>query len=103
MFTGRLKEEIPKTLVCFVYILSDFHFYYCISKKLLCDALTVSGARLTELDLSDNAIGPMAVPGIKDFLAGETAFALQTLKLNNCGLGIAGKVFFKVGKWLIFA
>lgn len=45
-----------------------------------------------ELDLSDNAIGPMAVSGIKDFLAGETAFALQILKLNNCGLGIAGKV-----------
>jgi Ran GTPase-activating protein (RanGAP) involved in mRNA processing and transport len=74
MFTGRLKEEIPKTL------------------KYLCDAMTISGARLAELDLSDNAIGPMAVPGIKDFLAGETAFGLRTLKLNNCGLGIAGKV-----------
>ncbi|KAI3420455.1 hypothetical protein GPALN_003752 [Globodera pallida] len=73
LFTGRLKEEIPRTL------------------KTLCDAMTLSGARLTELDLSDNAIGPMAVPGIKDFLAGEAAFALQTLKLNNCGLGIAGE------------
>ncbi|KAL3090646.1 hypothetical protein niasHT_023491 [Heterodera trifolii] len=73
MFTGRLKEEIPRTL------------------KTLCDAMILSGARLTELDLSDNAIGPMAVPGIKEFLAGEAAFALQTLKLNNCGLGIAGK------------
>uniref|UniRef100_A0A914H7C9 Ran GTPase-activating protein n=1 Tax=Globodera rostochiensis TaxID=31243 RepID=A0A914H7C9_GLORO len=72
LFTGRFKEEIPRTL------------------KTLCDAMTLSGARLTELDLSDNAIGPMAVPGIKDFLAGEAAFALQTLKLNNCGLGIAG-------------
>ena len=57
-----------------------------------------SGARLTELDLSDNAIGPMAMPGIKDFLAGS-AFWLHTLKLNNCGLGIAGKVsFFKVNQ-----
>uniref|UniRef100_A0A914H6M6 Ran GTPase-activating protein 1 n=1 Tax=Globodera rostochiensis TaxID=31243 RepID=A0A914H6M6_GLORO len=74
LFTGRFKEEIPRTL------------------KTLCDAMTLSGARLTELDLSDNAIGPMAVPGIKDFLAGEAAFALQTLKLNNCGLGIAGTV-----------
>lgn len=73
MFTGRLKEEIPKTL------------------KYLCDALMLSGARLIELDLSDNAIGPMAVSGIKDFLSGESAFGLKTLKLNNCGLGIAGK------------
>jgi Ran GTPase-activating protein (RanGAP) involved in mRNA processing and transport len=54
--------------------------------------MTLSGAHLNELDLSDNAIGPMAVPGIKDFLAGESAFWLQTLKLNNCGLGSAGKV-----------
>jgi Ran GTPase-activating protein (RanGAP) involved in mRNA processing and transport len=55
-----------------------------------------SGARLKELDLSDNAIGPMAVPGIKDFLAGESAFELEVLKLNNCGLGIAGKVCFYI-------
>uniref|UniRef100_A0A914MT04 Ran GTPase-activating protein n=1 Tax=Meloidogyne incognita TaxID=6306 RepID=A0A914MT04_MELIC len=73
MFTGRLKEEIPKTLKC------------------LCDSVGLSGARLKELDLSDNAIGPMAVPGIKEFLAGESSFELEILKLNNCGLGIAGK------------
>ena len=54
--------------------------------------MNLSGARLKELDLSDNAIGPMAVPGIKDFLASESAFELEILKLNNCGLGIAGKV-----------
>jgi Ran GTPase-activating protein (RanGAP) involved in mRNA processing and transport len=51
-----------------------------------------STARLVELDLSDNAIGPMAIPGIKEFLASEEASSLQVLKLNNCGLGIAGKV-----------
>lgn len=54
--------------------------------------MTASGAQLTELDLSDNAIGPMAVPGIEEFLAGQSAFSLKTLKLNNCGLGIAGQV-----------
>ena len=56
--------------------------------------MALSGARLVELDLSDNAIGPMAVPGIKDFLASESAFELKILKLNNCGLGSAGKVLF---------
>ncbi|KAI1718996.1 ran GTPase-activating protein 1 [Ditylenchus destructor] len=74
LFTGRLKEEIPKTL------------------KLLCDSMSLCGARLVELDLSDNAIGPMAVPGIKDFLASEDACELKVLKLNNCGLGIAGVI-----------
>ena len=31
------------------------------------------------------------MPGIKEFLASEAASSLQILKLNNCGLGIAGK------------
>lgn len=52
-----------------------------------------SGARLVELDLSDNAIGPMAMPGLQDFLASESASELKILNFNNCGLGIAGKVF----------
>uniref|UniRef100_A0A914EBE3 Uncharacterized protein n=1 Tax=Acrobeloides nanus TaxID=290746 RepID=A0A914EBE3_9BILA len=72
LFTGRLKTEIPKTLKC------------------LCDSLQRAGALLTELDLSDNAIGPMGFPGIEKFIASESAFNLQVLKLNNCGLGSAG-------------
>uniref|UniRef100_A0A915EP04 Ran GTPase activating protein 1 n=1 Tax=Ditylenchus dipsaci TaxID=166011 RepID=A0A915EP04_9BILA len=72
LFTGRLKEEIPKTL------------------KTLCTAMSFCGARLVELDLSDNAIGPMAVPGIKEYLSSVDACELSVLKLNNCGLGIAG-------------
>lgn len=67
-----MKTEIPKTLKC------------------LCDSLQRAGALLTELDLSDNAIGPMGFPGIEKFIASESAFNLQVLKLNNCGLGSAG-------------
>lgn len=52
------------------------------------------GARLVELDLSDNAIGPMAMPGLQDFLASDSACELKIINLNNCGLGIAGKVFY---------
>lgn len=54
--------------------------------------MTLCGARLVELDLSDNAIGPMAMPGIQDYLASEDACELKVLNLNNCGLGIAGVV-----------
>jgi Ran GTPase-activating protein (RanGAP) involved in mRNA processing and transport len=53
-----------------------------------------SGAQLVELDLSDNAIGPSAISGLSEFLASEQASSLQVLKLNNCGLGVAGKVEF---------
>lgn len=56
--------------------------------------MTLCGARLVELDLSDNAIGPMAMPGIRDYLASEDACELKILNLNNCGLGIAGVVCF---------
>jgi hypothetical protein len=55
-----------------------------------------SGARLVELDLSDNAIGPTAISGISEFLASEAASSLQVLKLNNCGLGVAGKVEYSL-------
>jgi Ran GTPase-activating protein 1 len=74
MFTSRLKEEIPKTLL------------------LLFNALQACSARLVELDLSDNAIGPMGVPGIENWLSSVDACELKILRLNNCGMGIAGKV-----------
>ena len=53
-----------------------------------------AGTRLTTLDLSDNAIGPQAIHGIKDFLTSEACFGLKNLYLNNCGLGSAGVVSF---------
>lgn len=71
IFTGRLKTEIPLTLKC------------------LCDSLHRAGTLLTELDLSDNAIGPMGFPGIEEYLSSENIFQLRVLKLNNTGLGSA--------------
>uniref|UniRef100_A0AC35TJ04 Ran gtpase-activating protein n=1 Tax=Rhabditophanes sp. KR3021 TaxID=114890 RepID=A0AC35TJ04_9BILA len=73
LFTGRLKQEIPIIL-----------------EKLL-DAITKCGAMLKELDLSDNALGPIGVKGIEKFLASEAAMDLETIKLYNNGLGIGGK------------
>ncbi len=54
------------------------------------DAVIESGACLKELDLSDNAFGPDGVKAIKKLLMSRACFSLQTLKLNNNGLGIGG-------------
>uniref|UniRef100_T1IIM9 Ran-GTPase activating protein 1 C-terminal domain-containing protein n=1 Tax=Strigamia maritima TaxID=126957 RepID=T1IIM9_STRMM len=70
LFTGRLKTEIPDAL------------------NFLSGGLT--NAKLTELDLSDNAFGPIGVKGIQNLIASPTCFQLQELRLNNNGLGITG-------------
>ncbi|KAG5895121.1 hypothetical protein JTB14_008558 [Gonioctena quinquepunctata] len=72
MFTGRMKTEIPKAL------------------KYLGEGLVTAAARLTELDLSDNAFGPIGVQGLAALLQSSTCYALEELRLNNNGLGITG-------------
>jgi len=72
MFTGRLRSEIPAAL------------------RSLGSALMTSGARLTTLDLSDNAFGPDGVKGIESLLKSPVCYSLCELKLNNCGMGIGG-------------
>ncbi|XP_034427057.1 ran GTPase-activating protein 1b isoform X1 [Hippoglossus hippoglossus] len=72
MFTGRLRCEIPTAL------------------RSLGSALMSAGARLTELDLSDNAFGPDGVKGIEQLLKSPSCHSLRELRLNNCGMGIGG-------------
>ncbi|KAJ9575851.1 hypothetical protein L9F63_007309, partial [Diploptera punctata] len=72
MFTGRMKTEIPKALVRMNH------------------GLVLAGAKLTELDLSDNAFGPIGVEGLVMLLQSDPCHTLQILKLNNNGLGISG-------------
>ncbi|XP_008299154.1 ran GTPase-activating protein 1-like isoform X1 [Stegastes partitus] len=72
MFTGRLRSEIPTAL------------------RFLGSALMSAGARLTELDLSDNAFGPDGVKGIEQLLKSPSCHTLRELRLNNCGMGIGG-------------
>ncbi|KAF0025172.1 hypothetical protein F2P81_022053 [Scophthalmus maximus] len=59
-------------------------------QRCLGSALISAGARLTELDLSDNAFGPDGVKGIEQLLKSPSCFTLRELRLNNCGLGIGG-------------
>uniref|UniRef100_A0A2P2HYP1 Ran GTPase-activating protein 1-like n=1 Tax=Hirondellea gigas TaxID=1518452 RepID=A0A2P2HYP1_9CRUS len=72
LFTGRLKTEIPLAL------------------KELFSGIIRAGAKLLELDLSDNALGPVGVEGMVDFMCSPSCYSLQELRLNNNGLGITG-------------
>ncbi|XP_037708112.1 ran GTPase-activating protein isoform X1 [Drosophila subpulchrella] len=72
LFTRRLKSEIPDAL------------------KHLGAALNVAGAKLTVLDLSDNALGPNGMRGLEEFLRSPVCYSLQELLLYNCGLGPEG-------------
>ena len=72
MFTGRMKTEIPPALI---------H---------LGAGIMAAGANLVELDLSDNAFGPIGVDGLKELLKSPSCFTLKELKLNNTGCGVTG-------------
>ncbi|KAM8715158.1 hypothetical protein ACLKA7_002239 [Drosophila subpalustris] len=72
LFTRRLKSEIPLAL------------------KHLGAGLIAAGAKLTVLDLSDNALGPNGMQGLEEFLRSPVLYSLQELYLNNCGLGPEG-------------
>ncbi|XP_030569879.1 ran GTPase-activating protein [Drosophila novamexicana] len=72
LFTRRLKSEIPLAL------------------KHLGAGLIAAGAKLTVLDLSDNALGPNGMTGLEEILRSPVCFSLQELYLNNCGLGPEG-------------
>lgn len=64
--------------------------FLCLRQRSLGGALMSAGARLTELDLSDNAFGPDGVKGIEQLLKSPSCHNLQELRLNNCGMGIGG-------------
>ena len=72
LFTGRLKTEIPDAL------------------RHLTNGILKANAKLEELDLSDNAFGPIGMKALVDFLGSESCADLKILKLNNNGLGIQG-------------
>ena len=43
-----------------------------------------------EINLSDNAFGPIGVEGLSTFLTSSACYTLEELRLNNCGMGIGG-------------
>ncbi|KAJ1961992.1 Ran GAP Rna1 [Dipsacomyces acuminosporus] len=69
IFTGRLKDEVKQSVEAICAVLVDL-------------------PGLVEVNLSDNAFGPLGATAMSDFLSKQTS--LQVLKLNNNGLGIQG-------------
>jgi len=72
LFTTRLKTEVPPSLVK------------------LTQGLLINGAHIVEINLSDNAFGPIGVKGLERFLSSSACFTLEELRLNNCGMGSMG-------------
>ncbi|OIR57287.1 MAG: ran GTPase activating protein 1 [Amphiamblys sp. WSBS2006] len=69
VFTGRLRAEIPQSVGSFA--------------SLMCGL-----PRLRVVNVSDNAFGPDCVIHMEGFLSG--AASLETLRMQNCGLGPEG-------------
>lgn len=72
MFTSRLKTEVPDAV------------------RFMTSGIALSGASLYELDLSDNAFGPVGMNALEPFLTGHACKKLNILRLNNNGLGLGG-------------
>ena len=49
-----------------------------------------NGSHIVEINLSDNAFGPIGVGGLQKFLSSSACYTLEELRLNNCGMGIGG-------------
>ncbi|CAF1156923.1 unnamed protein product [Adineta steineri] len=72
LFTTRLKTEVPPSLIK------------------LTQGLITNGCHIVEINLSDNAFGPIGVKGLETFLSSSACYTLEELRLNNCGMGIGG-------------
>lgn len=69
IFTSRLKDEVKQSVIALCGVLADL-------------------PKLVELNLSDNAFGPLGAEAMSGFLSQHTG--LQVLRLQNNGLGIQG-------------
>ncbi|CAF0781756.1 unnamed protein product [Adineta ricciae] len=72
LFTTRLKTEVPPSLIK------------------LTQGLLTNGSHIVEINLSDNAFGPIGVKGLESFLLSSACYTLEELRLNNCGMGSMG-------------
>ncbi|XP_017845704.1 ran GTPase-activating protein isoform X2 [Drosophila busckii] len=72
LFTCRLKTETPLAL------------------KHLGAGLIAAKAKLTVLNLSNNALGPNGMCGLEGLLRSPVCYSLQELYVKNCGLGSEG-------------
>jgi Ran GTPase-activating protein (RanGAP) involved in mRNA processing and transport len=72
IFTGRLKDEIPLSL------------------KSICGSFDISGCKLVEINMSDNAFGPIGLEALVQFFESGCCFSLKEIRMHNNGLGPQG-------------
>lgn len=76
IFTGRLKDEIPLAL------------------KSICGSINASGAHLVEINMADNAFGPIGLNALMSFFASAACYSLKEIRMHNNGLGPEGSKKF---------
>ena len=52
------------------------YLYICVQKYLFA-GINKAGAKIVELDLSDNALGPVGVEGMVDFMCSASCYTLE--------------------------
>ena len=92
IYPRKGKNHLRAYQLCqkFVYLIFLYTTVFMVHQRSLGSAITSAGARLSELDLSDNAFGPDGVKGIEQLLMSPSCHSLKVLRLNNCGMGIGG-------------
>lgn len=91
MFVSRVRSEIPPALVTLPVLgISLFPCAVSLSQTSLSEAVMAASAQLVELDLSDNAFGPVGIQAIYQLLTSPSCHTLRVLKLNNTGIGVSG-------------
>jgi Ran GTPase-activating protein 1 len=76
IFTSRSKEEIPPAL------------------KSICGSLELCGAKLVEINMSDNAFGPIGLDALVSFFQSSCCYSLKEIRMHNNGLGPQGATKF---------
>ena len=56
----------------------------------MCGAIDRSGAHLVEINMSDNAFGPIGLEALMEFFQAGCCYSLRELRLHNNGLGPDG-------------
>ncbi len=56
----------------------------------MCGAIDFSGAKLVEINMSDNAFGPIGLEALTEFFQAGCCHSLRELRLHNNGLGPQG-------------
>lgn len=88
--TGRLGRCYEPEYLVETFFACFERFTQLLPQRYFGGGLITAKAQLVELDLSDNAFGPIGVEGLEGLFHSSVCHTLEILRLNNNGLGITG-------------